>query len=114
MNKCKAIARFMGATEFKLDSYGILLGYWPELDEGCGEGWREVHEYADKEEIAEWHDGLFEKIEEKGLREKFMAEWFGQWAERGGNGDDYSWDILSATPAQLTDALYEVLPDECK
>ena len=127
MTNNEIIARFDGATEFKIDSvgvvpsYGVPLGYWPELDEGRGDGWREVPDYADDEEIGCWHGpgGLLEKIEEKGIWKAVCREWMTQrvaaedppFDREMPYTDEIAWALRKATPAQLTDALVATIKE---
>ena len=110
MTTNERIARFSGATEFKLDGDGVLLGYWPEHDEGRGEGWREVPDYSDDEEIREWHapGGLLEEIELWGDEfVKAFIDKLGNLMGQFSDGPTYIGMLayLRATPAQLAAAL---------
>ena len=69
--------------------------------------------YHPDRDILRWHgaDALLNKIEEAGLRERFLTNWFVEWADRAGSGDDYSWDLLNATPAQLSAALVAAIKE---
>jgi len=118
MTNNEIIARFDGATKFKTYD-GVLCGYWPELDEGRGEGWLDVPCYADSYELWAWHGpgGLLEKIEERGVRGLFLRALGDDiMPERvfdnlSAEMQELVWRIRTATPAQLTAALVATIKE---
>jgi len=111
MTTNERIARWLGWSG-PLDA---LTSPYPWIEPGtCPDSerfhWTAPHYDAD---IRLWHgpDGILAKIEEKGLRERFISNWFAQWASAGGNGDEYSWGLINSTPAQLTAALVATIKE---
>jgi len=60
----RRVARLLGATNvIKGPQSGMLMGYWPEEDEGRGEGWKLIEDYP-KDRIAAMT--LVDRLEELG------------------------------------------------
>jgi len=83
---------------------GDLLGVPPDSERG-----RLVPRFDT--DIGFWHGGgeLLEEIEKRGIRDQFLSALFRDFANQGISGDDYTWWMMTASPAQLAAALVAVI-----
>ena len=77
------VARLLGATAFRYLPNSALEAYWPENDEGRGEGWEEIRDYPNSIEAA-W--GLAECLPQITIT-RLIGRWKVEWFDGVGRGE---------------------------